>query len=138
MPRIELVVGTTYTFSLDVTSTVESFTISIGTGDGRYLKDIANKGYNNSGRVSITFTPTTANIDKGAIMAFRVPRYGTTQNFSFSISNVQLEVSPSASDYTPYFDPFTFPPISMETDEGENTLFATEGDSAITYRKAVD
>lgn len=30
---------------------------------------------------------------------------------------------------------FSFPPISMETDEGENTLFATEGASAIIYRK---
>ena len=33
---------------------------------------------------------------------------------------------------------FSFPPISIGTDEGENTLFANEGDSAITYRKAVD
>jgi len=36
------------------------------------------------------------------------------------------------------YETFTFQPISMETDEGENTLFANEGDSAITYRKAVD
>ncbi len=92
------------------------------------------------------------------------------------ISEWQIELASTASDYTPYeavsktakfhrivyegevdavrgtgkvsigesgteYDPpetFTFPPISIETDEGENTLFANEGDSAITYRKAVD
>lgn len=51
---------------------------------------------------------------------------------------VQLEKGSTASDFAPYFDPFTFTPISMETDEGENTLFANEGDSSITYRKAVE
>jgi len=33
---------------------------------------------------------------------------------------------------------FSFPPISISTDDGENNLFANEGDSAITYRKAVE
>ena len=51
---------------------------------------------------------------------------------------VQLEKGSTASEYAPHFEPFSFPPISMSTDEGENTLFANEGDSAITYRKAVD
>lgn len=51
---------------------------------------------------------------------------------------VQLEKGSTASDFAPHFDPFTFPPISISTDEGENTLFANDGDSAITYRRAVD
>lgn len=59
--------------------------------------------------------------------------YGTTYS-----DDIIICYGSSASEYVPHFDPFTFPPISMETDEGENTLFANEGDSAITYRKAVD
>lgn len=51
---------------------------------------------------------------------------------------IWLEKGSSSTEYAPHFEPFTFPPISIGTDEGENTLFANEGDSAITYRKAVD
>ena len=55
-----------------------------------------------------------------------------------TLSEIMLEKGSSASEYAPHFEPFTFPPISMGTDEGENTLFTNEGDSSITYRKAVD
>lgn len=33
---------------------------------------------------------------------------------------------------------FTFPPVSFDTIEGEQYLFASEGNSALTYRKAVE
>lgn len=52
--------------------------------------------------------------------------------------NVMLESGETETTFAPYFEPFTFPPISMETDEGENTLFANEGDSAIIYRKQAE
>ena len=48
-----------------------------------------------------------------------------------------IYIGESGTEYDPP-ETFTFPPISIGTDEGENTLFANEGDSAITYRKAVD
>ena len=50
----------------------------------------------------------------------------------------QLEIGTSITDYAPYFEPFTFTPISMETVEGLNVLYANEGDSTITYRKSAD
>lgn len=49
----------------------------------------------------------------------------------------KVSIGESGTEYDPP-ETFTFEPISISTDEGENTLFATEGDSAITYRKAVD
>ena len=55
-----------------------------------------------------------------------------------SMSEWQLELGSSASDYAPYFEPFTFPPISMETVEGTNVLYANEGDSTVTYRRSAD
>ena len=62
----------------------------------------------------------------------------TTVGETETISDIMVEEGSTASSYVPHFEPFTFPPISISTDEGENTLFANEGDSAITYRKAVD
>ena len=62
----------------------------------------------------------------------------TTVGETETISDIMVEEGSTASSYVPHFEPFSFQPISMETDEGENTLFANEGDSAITYRKAVD
>lgn len=43
----------------------------------------------------------------------------------------------SGTQYDPP-EQISFTPIEVSTDEGENTLYADEGDSAITYRKAVD
>lgn len=43
----------------------------------------------------------------------------------------------SGTQYDPP-EQISFTPIEIATDEGENTLYADEGDSAITYRKAVD
>ena len=43
----------------------------------------------------------------------------------------------SGTQYDPP-EQISFTPIEVSTDEGENTLYSDEGDSAITYRKAVD
>ena len=138
IPLFALQNNVTYILSADVECSLEPFNLTIGVGNGRYLRDIANgSAQYTSGRVYLKFTPT--NLTEGNnYLAFRVPRYGTTKGFEVTISNVQLEIGDTASDFAPYFEPFSFQPISMETDEGENTLFANEGDSAITYRKAVD
>ena len=55
-----------------------------------------------------------------------------------SMSEWQLELGSSASDYVPHFEPFTFTPISMETVEGTNVLYANEGDSTVTYRRSAE
>ena len=60
------------------------------------------------------------------------PRSAT---YSATVDNVQLEEGSLASDYAPHFEPFTFPPVTIDTQEGNNTLFATEGASALIYRK---
>ena len=46
----------------------------------------------------------------------------------------------SASDYSPYFEPFTFTPITPtpETALGVNNFWADEGESAVTYRADID
>lgn len=43
----------------------------------------------------------------------------------------------SGTQYDPP-EQISLTPIEIATDEGENTLYADQGDSAITYRKAVD
>ena len=55
-----------------------------------------------------------------------------------NVSNLMLESNSSASDYVPHFEPFTFTPISMETVEGTNVLYANEGDSTVTYRRSAE
>ena len=139
IPSIELEVGVPYTLSFEVDCNNEPFNASVGVGTGSYSRDIYNISNKTSGRISISFTLTSEIAQQyGKILSFRVPRYPSPKDFAFTISNVQLEKNTEVSDYAPYFVPFTFPPISMETDEGENTLFANEGNSQVTYRKAVD
>ena len=105
----------TYQLDLRTTNTVGTFFMN--------AKDYGN---------GVTFTPTE---DAVAFPIILVRNGQVCDNLTF---NPQIEVNGSKTEYAPHFDPFTFQPISMETDEGENTLYADEGDSAITYRKAVE
>lgn len=98
----KLTAGVTYTLSMDITSTVTPFKISVGYGDGTYTGDIRNMdGYTN-GRNSITFTPTETHVSNGAFLAFRAPRYGTATTCNYTISNIQLELGTTATAYMPY------------------------------------
>ena len=105
LPTIELERGTTYTLSFDVETNVLPFGISVGCGTGTsYAKDIKQTGmiFTDSERVSVTFTPTDADLVYGNILAFRAPRYGQLTNFTYSISNIQLERGGTATPYEPY------------------------------------
>lgn len=141
MPEITLVADTTYTLSFDITSSVTPFRISVGCGDGRYLLDISNKSDLNNGRVSITFTPTATQLASGAILAFRAPRYQTQQSFDYTISNVQLEISSTATSYEPYSN---ICPISGSTQTtvyhtGKNLLMLADADYTNTLNNvAID
>lgn len=125
--------------------TGKSYTVSYrGFSDGEYRRVYLNSSASWSGQfVNNLLTPTdtayshtfTASTDVLFIGLYVTA--GTTTG-AMTISDLMVEEGSPASSYVPHFEPFTFPPISMETDEGENTLYADEGDSAITYRKAVE
>jgi hypothetical protein len=127
-----LVVGDTYTYSHTLSDNCYSqFTYKDTNGTTRaigYLVGNTNKN------ASVTFTIPSNFVE---LLRFQIGVVKTATSVSEE-AVFQLEKASSKTEYAPYFDPFTFPPISMSTDEGENTLFANEGDSAITYRKAVD
>lgn len=91
----------TYTLSLDITSSVEPFSISVGVGNGGYSKDIVKIDNVYSGRKSITFSPTEAQLANGAIFAFRAPRYTSSTTFTCSVNAIKLEKGNIATDWTP-------------------------------------
>ena len=102
VPEITLQADTTYTLSLDVNTNVTPFNFSVGCGTGGYSADIkALSGFSN-GRISITFTPTSAQLENGNILAFRAPRYSSLTSATFTVSNVQLELGSSATSFEPY------------------------------------
>ena len=93
--------GVAYTFSLDITSSVEPFQISVGTGTGAYLKDIVTLTELYNGRNSITFVPTAAQLASGTTFAFRAPRYSYSTTFTYSVNAIKLEKGNKATDWTP-------------------------------------
>lgn len=116
--RYELKAGVTYTFSANIESNIATpFTLSIGCGQGTYQTDIANKYNQTNGRVFITFTPTQEQLETyGNILAFRTPRYPSAQTFEFTVSDIQLEMGATATEYVPYTG--TTYPVSWETEAG--------------------
>ena len=125
----ELTADQTYTFSADVTSNIEPFTLSVGSGTDAYAVDILSKQNNNNGRVFITFTPTSAQLATHKKLYVRVPRYVTPQSITATIKNIQLEFGSTASSYEPYSN---ICPISGRTEcvtyvSGHN-LFSGEYD----------
>lgn len=100
-----MIAGTTYTLSVDVDASEEPFIFSVGYGEeiGTFRRDLKTVGGNTNGRVSITFVPTQENIDAyGDVLYFRLPRYSTSAERSYSVSHVQLELGDTAHPYEPY------------------------------------
>jgi len=108
--RIRLVAGVTYTFSVDVTSSVEPFQITVGAGSGQVLRDVFTKSDCTSGRNTFTFTPNESQLSKGDEFAFRAPRYSSTTRFTCTIDNVML-VRGTVEDYQPYVGSTTTIPL---------------------------
>ena len=104
IPTIQLVENVTYTCSMNVTSSAQPFSLSVGAGSGNYTRDIATASYLSNGRVSVTFTPTQTDLSRGNIFAFRVPRRNTpfADECTFTISDVQLEFGSTPTTYEPY------------------------------------
>lgn len=92
---------------------------SIGTyGSGNAVGTIFSSAYNQDTRI-FYIPPQTCT---------------TTAEFKTWLQSNNLDVTYEKA--TP--ESFTFPPVSFDTIEGEQFLFASEGNSALTYRKAVD
>ena len=140
MPRFNLEAGTTYTLSATVQTDVVPFQMSVGCGTSGYSRDIANKGYNAAGRVSITFTPTAAQLESGTVLAMRAPRYSTKQTFTFSLSDIQLELGSTATEYEPYTEVSANIPLQgnalRSLPDGTEDVLAidSEGNATLTKR----
>lgn len=137
----ELQEGVTYTLSMDVTSSVEPFRIAVGAGAGTYAKDVYNDSAAQftSGRVSVTFTPTAAQLASGNLIALRVPRLSTSTAFTYSVSNIQLEYGDTATSYEPYVN--TTIPIDLQghqlrslPDGTKDELHVAAGNVVLTQR----
>ena len=139
--RFELQEGVTYTLSMDVTSSVEPFQVSIGAGNGNYDRDVASVSGLTSGRVEKTFTPTATNLALGNILAVRPVRYSTTQTYTFSVSNIQLEIGSTATAYEPYQGTTT--PIDLQGNElrslpdGTEDTLSVDAEGNVTLVKRV-
>ena len=96
--------GVTYTFSADVTSSIEPFQLTIGAGNGGYSKDVDyGPGQTlTNGRISLTFTPTANQLSSGNIFAFRAPRYSSQgTSFTYTVDRPKLEKGNKATDWSP-------------------------------------
>lgn len=118
MPEIRIIQGIPYTLSFDIACSVEPFNVSIGIGDGRYLRDLTTKSNQTSGRVFVTFT-LTAEIaaQYGNILSIRMPRFNNQTTFTATLSNIQVEIGSSNTDYEPYAAP-EVKTISWESEAG--------------------
>lgn len=97
----ELKEGVTYTFSVDITSTIQPFQVTIGAGNGTYARDVDfGPGQTlTNGRISLTFTPTATQLSSGKIFAFRAPRYSSQgTNFTYTVNNPKLEIGNKPTD----------------------------------------
>lgn len=94
--------GVTYTLSFDAQVSVTPFILTIGTGEEGYVRDMYTEGGKQNGRVSITFTPTSANLKNTTKLFIRCPRYNSATTTTFTLKNFQLEKSSTATSYEPY------------------------------------
>ena len=96
-------VGVTYTLSAAVSCDVSPFSISVGVGDDlAYRADISTVANFQNGRVSITFTPTDANLKTYKKLWMRIPRFGSSKTFTVSVFDIQLEFGSNATMYNAY------------------------------------
>lgn len=129
----KLKANVTYTLSFDVQTSVSPFNMSVGVGteSGSYSADVAVKNNNSNGRVFITFTPTQEQLSQYEYLKIRLPRYASQTTFTYSIKDIQLELSSTATAYEPYTE--TTYPLDHTTLRGllkldaNNNLYA-DGD----------
>lgn len=98
--------NTTYTISLDITSTVQPFRISIGYGNDGFQKEMVNGTIPNvnNGHISFTFTTNDTTYSN---LWIRAPRYTTPTTYTTAVSNIMLEKGIQATTYEPYQENIT-------------------------------
>lgn len=98
--------NTTYTISLDITSTVQPFRISIGYGNDGFQKEMVNGTIPNvnNGHISFTFTTNDTTYSN---LWIRAPRYTTPTTYTTAVSNIMLEKGTQATTYEPYQENIT-------------------------------
>ena len=63
---------------------------------------------------------------------------GDTTIRTVEFSNFQLERGSAVHDYSPYFEPFTFDPVPIDSKLGDNTIWSDSGDTEVTYRADIN
>lgn len=98
--------NTTYTISLDITSTVQPFRISIGYGNDSFQKEMINGTIPNvnNGHISFTFTTNDTTYSN---LWIRAPRYITPTTYTAAVNNIMLEKGTQATTYEPYQENIT-------------------------------
>lgn len=112
----EPVIGQTYTFSVDVHTTLVPFAVAIGCGQTGFtgeLEPYCAKDFSKVGRCVITFTWNISEEHKTlgyTKLAIRVPRYMEEKTFSAAAYNFQLEIGNADTGYEPYVAPASYTP----------------------------
>jgi len=130
--RPTLVAGTTYTFSADITigGSETECTVSIGAGQKAYAADVSSANNQTSGKLVMTFTPTTAQLANGANFFLRFPRFSSAKTgIDYSIKNAMLEVGSTATAYEKFVGGIPAPnpefPQPISTVTGAQTVMVT-------------
>lgn len=64
---------------------------------------------------------------------------GDTTIRTVEFSNFQLEMGSAVHDYSPYFEPFAFDPVPIDSKLGNNTIWSEQGDNTeVTYRADIN
>lgn len=93
--------NTTYTLSLDITSSVQPFRISVGYGNDAFQKEMTDGTIPDVNNGHITFTFTTSDTTYSNLW-IRAPRYTTMTAYTATVSEIMLEKGSTPSSYEPY------------------------------------
>lgn len=94
--------NTTYTLSLDITSSVQPFRISVGYGDDAFQKEMVDGTVINVNNGHFTFTFTTDDDTTYSNLWIRAPRYTTPTTYTATLKKIMLEKGTQATVYEPY------------------------------------
>ena len=94
--------GYTYTFSCDIAGAPTPFRLSFGVGTTptTYAQDVKHIDDYTNGHISGSYTVSSDH--DGKYLFLRLPRYQTQTAIECTISNIQLELSDTATAYAPY------------------------------------
>ena len=108
-------------------------TYTVTNPQGRFQYRLASESYGTDHNISATTGTITLSADDSIKIKF-----GLGETYPFTAS-YQLESGATATAFSPYFAPFTFTPISVNSKLGVNNLWTDEGsDNSVTYRADIN